>query len=86
MRQWVTLIGQDPADQTTASVTAAESYGARKCHKAMAERGAAAAIPPRKNAKLWKAVTAGAGAFSEALGAPKYVCPDLCRRKSGYDR
>ena len=55
------LLPQIPADQDIASVTADGAYDTRKCHDAIAERGAAAIIPPRKNAKPWKTVTAGAG-------------------------
>jgi hypothetical protein len=43
------------------------AYDTRKCHDAIAERGAAAVIPPRRNAKPWKAVTAGAVARNDAL-------------------
>jgi hypothetical protein len=35
------------------------AYDTRKCHDAMAERGAEAVIPLRKNAKPWKPATAG---------------------------
>ena len=51
-----------------------------------ADRGAAAVIPPRKNAKPWKAVTAGAVARNEALRASKYLGRALWRRWSGYHR
>ena len=30
------------------------AYDTRKCNDAIAERGAAAVIPPRKNAHIWK--------------------------------
>ena len=51
-----------------------------------AERGAAAVIPPRKNANPWKAVTAGAVARNEALRASKYLGRALWRQWSGYHR
>ena len=54
------LPDQIPADQEIASVTADGAYDTRKCHDAIAERGAHAVIPPRKNAKPWKTETAGA--------------------------
>ena len=54
------LPNQIRPDQEIASVTADGAHDTRKCHDAIAERGAAAVIPPRKNAKPWKAVTAGA--------------------------
>ena len=58
----------------------------RKCHDAIAGRGAAAVIPPRKTAKPWKAVTAGAVARNEALRASKRVARTIWRRWSGDHR
>ncbi len=49
------------------SVTADGAFDTRKCHEAIAVRGAAAIIPPRKNAKPWKPDTPGAIARNEAL-------------------
>ena len=80
------LLSQIPADQDIASVTADGAYDTRKCHDAIAERGAHAVIPPRKNAKLWKTVTAGAVARNEALRASGYLGRALWRRWSGYHR
>jgi hypothetical protein len=45
------LLDQIPPDQEIGSVTADGAYDSRKCHEAIADRGAAAVIPPRKNAK-----------------------------------
>ena len=45
------LLDQIPPDQEIASVTADGAFDTRKCHDAIAARGAAAIIPPRKNAK-----------------------------------
>ena len=93
------LLDQIPPDQEIASVTAPShglqanrcratdgAYDTRKCHDAIAERGAVAVIPPRRNAKPWKAVTAGAVARNEALRASKYLGRALWRRWSGYHR
>jgi hypothetical protein len=71
------LLAQISADQDIASVTADGAYDTRKCHDAIAERGAAAVIPPRKNAKPWKTATAGAVARNEALRASS---DGLCNR------
>jgi hypothetical protein len=49
------------------------AYDTRKCHDVIADRGARAVIPPRKNAKPWKTVTAGAITRNEALHASKYL-------------
>jgi hypothetical protein len=95
------LLSQIPPDQEIASVTADGAYDTRKCHRfgglrgpirgqgpprTIAERGADAVIPPRKNAKPWKAITAGAAARNEALRASKYLGRALWRRWSGYHR
>ena len=62
------------------------AYDTRKCHDAIADRGAHAVIPPRKNAKPWKTITAGAVARNEALRAAKCLARALWRRWSGYHR
>jgi hypothetical protein len=80
------LLSQIPPDQEIASVTADGAYDTRKCHDAIAERGAAAIIPPRKNAKPWKDDSAGAAARNEALRASKHLGRMLWRRWSGYHR
>jgi Transposase DDE domain len=59
------LLSQIPPDQEIASITADGAYDTRKCHDAIAERGAAAITPPRKNAKPWK---------DDSAGAPRH-CP-----------
>ena len=44
------LLVQIPADQEIGSVMADGAYDTRKCHDAIADRGAHAVIPPSKNA------------------------------------
>lgn len=80
------LLSQIPADQEIGSVTADGAYDTRKRHDAIADRGAHAVIPPRKNAKPWKTVTTGAVARNEALRASKYLGRALWRRWSEYHR
>ena len=81
------LLGQIPADEQIGSVTADGAYDTRKCHDALADRGAHAVIPPRKTAKPWKTITAGAVARNEALRASnRYLGRALWRRWSGYHR
>ena len=65
------LLDQIPPDQQIASVTADGAFDPRKCHDAIADRGAAAIIPPRKNAKPWTAGSAGATARIKALRATR---------------
>lgn len=80
------LLNQIPADETIGSVTADGAYDTRKCHDAIAGRGAHAVIPPRKNAQQWKTVTAGAVARNEALRASRYLGRAIWRNWSGYHR
>ena len=80
------LLKQIPPDQPIASVTADGAFDTHKCHDAIAERGAAAVIPPRKNAKPWKPDTAGAVARNEALRTSRRFGRTIWRRWSGYHR
>lgn len=54
------LFDQIPPDQEIASATADGAFDTRKCHDAIAARGAAAVILPRRNARPWKPDTPGA--------------------------
>ena len=80
------LLDQIPADQEIGSVTADGAYDTRKCHDAIADRGAHAVVPPRRNAKPWKPSTKGAVARNEALRASKYLGRAIWQRWSGYHR
>lgn len=80
------LLDQIAADEQIGSVTADGAYDTRKCHEAIAARGAAAVIPPRKNAKPWKPTSPGAVTRNEALRASKYLGRAIWRRWSGYHR
>lgn len=80
------LLNQIPAHEQIGSATADGAYDIPKCHDAIPDRGSHAVIPPRKNAKPWKTVTAGAMARSEALRTAKYLGRLLLRRRSGYHR
>jgi hypothetical protein len=80
------LLGQIPPDQEIGRVTADGAYDTRKCHDAIADRGAHAVIPPRKNAKPWKPDSAGAIARNEALRASKRLGRKIWRKWSGYHR
>ena len=80
------LLSQISPEQEIGSVTADGAYDTRNCHDAIADRGAHAVIPPRKNAKPWKPTTAGAVARNEALRASKYLGRAIWRNWSGYLR
>ena len=80
------LLNQIRPDHEIGSVTADGAFDTRKCQEAIAERGAAAIIPPRKNAKLWKPDTPGAIARNEALRASRRFGRTIWGRWSGYRR
>jgi len=93
------LLDQIPPDQEIANVTAPSrglhanhrratdgAFDTRRCHDAIAARGVAAIIPPRKNAKPWKPDSPGAVARNEALRASKRFGRTIWRRWSGYHR
>ncbi len=77
---------QIPHDQEIGSVTADGAYDTRRCHNAIAGHGAAAVIPPRRNAQPWKPTTAVAIARNDALRASRYLGRALWRNWSGYHR
>ena len=78
------LLDQIPLGQEIGSVTADGAFDTRKCHDAIAARGAAAIIPPRKNAKPWKPDIAGAVARNEILRTSKLVGRTIWRRWTSY--
>ena len=80
------LLDQIAIDEQIGSVTADGAYDTRKCHEAIAARGATAIIPPRKNAKPWSPTSPGAVARNEALRTSKYLGRAIWRRWSGYHR
>ncbi len=80
------LLGQIPDEEDVASVTADGAYDTRRSHEAIAERGAQAVIPPRKNAKPWSPTSAGAIARNETLRACRHLGRAIWRRWSGYHR
>ena len=59
------------------------AFDTRKSHDAIAARGAAAIIPPRKNAERWKPDTAGAIALNEIPRTSKRVRRTIWRRWGG---
>jgi hypothetical protein len=80
------LLDQIPGDQSIGIVTADGAYDTRACHAAIAERGAAAVIPPRRNGKPWKEHTAGATARNEALRSCRRLGRAIWKRWTGYHR
>lgn len=80
------LLAQIPEDEIIASVTADGAYDTRRSHETIADRGAQAVIPPRKNAKPWSLTSPGAIARNEALRACERLGRAIWRRWSGYHR
>ncbi len=80
------LLNHIPPEQEVGSLTADSAYDTRNCHDAIADRGAHAVIPPRRNATPWTPTTAGAVAPNEALRASKYLGRAIWRNWSGYHR
>ena len=80
------LLKQIPADQPLGIVTADGAYDTPACHAAIAARGAAAVIPPRRNGKSWKEHTAGATARNDALRSCRRLGRAIWKRWTGYHR
>ena len=80
------LLDQIPGHQPLGMVTADGAYDTRACHAAIAARGAAAVIPPRRNGKPWKEHTAGAMACNEALHSCRRLGRAIWKRWTGYYR
>ncbi len=75
-----------PPGQDIASLTADGAFDTRRCHGAIAARGAPAIIPPRKNARPRKPDTAGAIARNEAPRASRRFGRTIWRQWSGCHR
>jgi hypothetical protein len=80
------LLSQIAAHHAVASVAADGAYDTRRRHEAIAERGADAVVPPRRNAQPWKETTVGAAARNETLRASRRLGRAIWRRWSGYHR
>jgi len=78
------LLAQVPADQPIGTVTADGAYDTRTCHTAIADRGATAVIPIRKNGRAWKEDGPAARARNETLRASRRFGRALWKRLTGY--
>jgi hypothetical protein len=89
-------VAQIADGQCISIVTADGTCDTRACHAAIAARGAAAVIPPRKNGRLWKAMegygrlwkelTAGAAVRNDALRRCRRFGRAIWKRWTGYHR
>lgn len=80
------LLAQIPPDEAVVSVSADGAYDSKACHAAIAQRGARAVVPPRKNGKPWKATLVGSGVRNEALKACGRLGHTIWMKWSGYHR
>jgi hypothetical protein len=78
------LLAQIPSDQPIGTVTADGAYDTRKCHSAVAERGATAVIPIRRNGRAWRDDCPAAKARNETLRATQRFGRALWKRLTGY--
>lgn len=65
------LLAQIPPDEPIASVSTDGAYDTKDCHAAIAQRGAQAVIPPRKNGKPWKETREGQQCAMQRCGPAK---------------
>lgn len=79
-------LSQTVAERSGRTITARRREKHEQHRIGIAARGAAAIIPPRKNAKPWKPGTPGAVARNEIPRASKRVGRTIWRRWSGYHR
>jgi hypothetical protein len=73
-------------DQPLGMVTAEGAHDTRAGHAAIAARGAAAVIPPRKNGKPRKEHTAAAAVRNAALRSRRRLGRAIRKRRTGYHR
>lgn len=80
------LLNQIPCDESIESVSGDGAYDTKGSHKAIAERGAEAVIPVRKNGKPWKENAPGAKVRNETLRATERLGGTIWKKWSGYHR
>lgn len=80
------LLDQIAEDESIASVGGDGAYDTKLCHEAIAQRGAHAIIPTRKNAKPWKDRGLGAQARNAILAATHHLGRKIWKKWTGYYR
>ena len=80
------LLSQIPEDEAIDSVTGDGAYDTKECHHAIAQRGARAIIPPRKNARQWKGQHKGDAVRNAASKACRDIGHKLWKQQSHYHR
>jgi hypothetical protein len=80
------LLDQIAKDETIASVSGDGAYDTKACHEAIAQRGAHAIIPTRRNAKPWKEQRLGVAARNAFLDATRRLGRRIWKKGTGCDR
>src|SRR3972149_548182 len=80
------LLAQIPEDEPMLSVGGDGAYDTRNCHAAIAERGAAAIIPVRRNGTAGPKDGPGVDARNETLRAMKRLGRAIWKKWSGYHK
>ena len=80
------LLAQIPQDEQIRSVGGDGAYDTKKCHAAIAARGAHAVIVVRRNGRPWKEDGPGTAARNETLRAIKRLGRTIWKKWSGYHR
>jgi len=80
------LLSQIPEDESIESVRGDGAYDTKECHHAIAQRGAKAIIPPRKNARQWKEQHKGDQVRNAASKACRELGRELWKQQSHYHR
>jgi hypothetical protein len=80
------LLDQIGANEVIASVSGDGAYDTKACHDAIAQRGAQAIIPTRKNGKPWKDRRPGTEARNAILHAMRRLGRRIWRKWAGYHR
>jgi hypothetical protein len=80
------LLDQIAEDETIASVSGDGAYDTKACHEAIAQRGAQAIIPARRNAKLRKDKRFGAASRNAILDATRRLGRRIWKNWTGYRR
>ena len=78
------LLAQLPPDQPIGTVIGDGAYDTRTCHTVIADRGATAVIPIRKNGRAWKEDGPAARTRNETLRATQRFGRALWKRLTGY--
>ena len=80
------LLEQIPADEPIETTGGDGAYDTKRCHAAIAARGATPSIPPREGAKPWPECTPGASWRNEAIGGIVRDGRREWKKRSGYHR